>query len=79
MAELFHRKLERTAIGFVIAIIAAASGKYNMTLTALEIDHERGTYRYYSAGGLPVIRMRASGDVARVGRSAARRSYADRN
>ena len=25
MAELFHRKLERTAIGFVIAIIAAAS------------------------------------------------------
>jgi cytochrome c oxidase cbb3-type subunit II len=25
MAELFHRKLERTAIGFVIAVIAAAS------------------------------------------------------
>ncbi|WP_332719659.1 cytochrome-c oxidase, cbb3-type subunit II [Pelagibacterium mangrovi] len=25
MAELFHRKLERTAIGFVLAIIAAAS------------------------------------------------------
>jgi len=25
MAELFHRKLERTAIGFVVAIIAAAS------------------------------------------------------
>ena len=25
MPELFHRKIERTAIGFVIAIIAAAS------------------------------------------------------
>lgn len=25
MSELFHRKLERSAIGFVIAIIAAAS------------------------------------------------------
>ena len=25
MPELFHRKLERSAIGFVIAIIAAAS------------------------------------------------------
>ena len=40
MAELFHRKLERTAIGFVIAIIAAASVGGLVEIAPLFTIHE---------------------------------------
>ena len=40
MAELFHRKLERTAIGFVIAIIAAASVGGIVEIAPLFTIHE---------------------------------------
>jgi cytochrome c oxidase cbb3-type subunit 2 len=40
MAELFHRKIERTAIGFVIAIIAAASVGGLVEIAPLFTIHE---------------------------------------
>jgi cytochrome c oxidase cbb3-type subunit 2 len=40
MAELFHRKIERTAIGFVIAIIAAASVGGIVEIAPLFTIHE---------------------------------------
>ena len=40
MAELFHRKLERTAIGFVVAIIAAASVGGIVEIAPLFTIHE---------------------------------------
>ena len=44
MAELFHRKLERSAIGFMIAIIAAASVRERLGLAA-------ASYNVVLAGG----------------------------
>ncbi|MGN6548982.1 MAG: cytochrome-c oxidase, cbb3-type subunit II [Pararhizobium sp.] len=40
MAELFHRKIERTAIGFVVAIIAAASVGGIVEIAPLFTIHE---------------------------------------
>src|SRR3954454_23752838 len=40
MAELFHRKIERTAIGFVVAIIAAASVGGLVEIAPLFTIHE---------------------------------------
>jgi ligand-binding sensor domain-containing protein len=41
-----------------------SSGKYIMTLSALLIDDRTGEFSYYSAGGLPLLRLESDGNVA---------------
>ena len=42
-------------------VLRAGLGKYQMTMTAVELDAESGDFHCYNAGGLPVLHLSAEG------------------
>lgn len=42
-------------------VLRVAGGTYNMTVSAIELDCRSGRFTFYSAGGLPIIRIRYDG------------------
>lgn len=42
-------------------VLRVAGGAYNMTVSAIELDCRSGRFAFYSAGGLPIIRIRYDG------------------
>jgi serine phosphatase RsbU (regulator of sigma subunit) len=47
-------------------VIAVAGGKYQMTMSVLEIDAHSGAFRLFSAGGLPGLVLPGTGGATRV-------------
>lgn len=44
-------------------VLRIAAGKYQMCLTAVELDERTGNFTVHSAGGLPIFILRADGQV----------------
>src|SRR5690606_17890343 len=42
-------------------VLRVAGGTYNMTVSAIELDYRTGRFAFYSAGGLPILRIRYDG------------------
>jgi serine phosphatase RsbU (regulator of sigma subunit) len=48
-------------------VLSVGQGKYQMTMSAVELDDETGRFIMYSAGGLPVLVLSRSGKPTVVG------------
>ncbi len=42
-------------------VLRVGGGQYNMTMSAIEVDGRTGRFNFYSAGGLPILRIRYDG------------------
>ncbi len=47
-------------------VLAVSGGQYQMTMTVVQLDEATGTFRSYSAGGLPAIRISRGGGRAKL-------------
>lgn len=44
-------------------VLRAGEGRYHMTMTAISLNEQTGEYRFYSAGGLPVLCLQSDGRI----------------